>query len=396
MGWRKGWASTIAVVCLLLPLVASAAGTIQRNLPAAERSSTRQAKEAELLKLRERIGALRDELNKVRTHYDRLRDELRKTEQAISSLVESLREVDSRMGEQTRRLAALQKRRGELEDSIAQQRRYLEQQIRAAYAMGRQEYLKILLNQQDPATLGRTLTYYDYLNRARSERINSLMATVRELEGVRKEIERERTRLAELRDEQQLQKQALEAKQAARADVLVRLKQELASKDQRLKGLLADEKELESLLLALAQALEDIPAEPGNHRPFGQLRGKLPWPARGPILEGFGTPRLGNLRWQGVMIGAKEGQQVRAVSHGRVAYADWLRGYGYLLILDHSDGYMSLYGHNQSLLKGVGDWVEAGEAIATVGASGGSERSALYFEIRRDGKPSDPTKWCRR
>ncbi len=391
---RKGTVAGLAALCLLLPALALSAGTIQRDAPA-ERSVKRQAKEAELLQLRERIASLRGELNKVRTRYDSLREELRGVEQAVSRISDELRGLDDRLAEQARRLGALQKRRQDLEGSIAQQRRYLEQQIRAAYAMGRQEYLKILLNQEDPATLGRALTYYDYLNRARSERITALLDTVRQLEGVRRDIEAETTRLGQLREQQRLRKVELERNREARGKLLAQMEQELNSKDRRLKGLLNDEKELESLILALAQALEDIPAEPGNHRPFGQMRGKLPWPARGRIVERFGSTRLGSLQWQGVVIGAKEGLPVRAVSHGRVAFADWMRGYGYLLIIDHGGGYMSLYGHNQSLHKDVGDWVSAGDTIATIGSSGGNDRSGLYFEIRRDGKPQNPSRWCR-
>ena len=389
-------AGAALLLFLLLPALALASGTIQRSGSVPERSATRHAKEAELLQLRERIASLRGELSKVRNRYDSLREELRGVEQAVARISQELRDLDDRLVAQSRRLGALQKRRSDLEASIAQQRRYLEQQIRAAYAMGRQEYLKILLNQEDPATLGRALTYYDYLNRARSERITSLLGTVQQLEQVQHEIEAETVQLERLREQQRLRKVELEKNQTTRGALLAELEQELNSKDRRLKGLLADEKELESLILALAQALEDIPAEPGNHKPFAQMRGKLPWPVRGRIVERFGSERLGSLRWQGVVLSAKEGLPVRAVSHGRVAYADWLRGYGYLLILDHGDGYMSLYGHNQSLHKDVGDWVTAGETIASIGSSGGNERSGVYFEIRRDGKPQDPTRWCRK
>lgn len=374
---------TLVGLLVLLPALALASG------------SQRQAKEAELLQLRERIAALRGELHKVRTRYDSLREELRVVEEAVGRLSRGLRELDDELAVRSRRLRALQTRRGELEGSIAQQRRYLEQQVRAAYVMGRQEYLKILLNQEDPATLGRALTYYDYLNRARSERIAALLDSVQQLDAVRRDIEAESRRLEALREQQLAKKAELERSKGSRSALLAELEQELNSKDRRLNQLLADEKELESLILALAQALEDIPAAPGDHRPFAQLRGKLSWPARGRLLETFGSARLGSLRWQGVVIGAREGQPVRAVSHGRVAFADWLRGYGYLLIIDHGDGYMSLYGHNQSLQREVGDWVDAGDTVATVGSSGGSERSGVYFELRHNGKPVNPSKWCR-
>lgn len=384
-----------AVALALTPLATHAGGAIKRTA-AATGTIDRQAKEAELAKLRERIGALRAELGQVRSKYDQLREDLHSAEQTIAQLSVSLRQVQSKLADQLRKLDALKGRRTELEGSVALQRRYLTEQIRAAYVMGRQEYLKILLNQQDPVALSRTLTYYDYLNRARSDRITSLLDTMRQLEQVRQDIEQESTHLAALRDQQRAQKSELEQSVGSRKQLMVQLRQELATKDRRLKQLLADEKELESVIAAVVQALEDIPAEPGNHRPFDKQRGKLPWPASGPIIERYGAPRLGKLQWQGVLIGAAEGQPVRAVSYGRVAFADWLRGYGYLMIIDHGDGYMSLYGYNQSLQKEVGDWVEAGDVIAIVGSSGGNERAALYFEIRHDGKTANPTKWCRR
>ena len=189
----------------------------------------------------------------------------------------------------------------------------------------------------------------------------------------------------------------MEASRKERKKVVRSLKAEIKSKGQQLDGLLADEQELKSLLQALTEALSDIPAAPGDHKPFAKLKGKLKWPTSGRRLKAYGeSRRIGSLRWQGVVIAGKEGQEVKAVSHGRVAYADWLRGYGLLLIIDHGDGYMTLYGHNQSLFREVGDWVEKGEVIAAVGNSGGIDNHALYFEIRKDGKPTDPIRWCRR
>lgn len=387
----------IVGLLLLWPLLTPAAGVIHR-IPAGAASpdATAQSKEAQLAQLRQRIAALQDDLNRVHSRYDALRNDLRNAEEAIGRIAGTLHELNAELATQKRKLAALEKKRTDLENSVAVQRRLLSEQIRAAYAMGRQEYLKILLNQQEPATLGRVITYYDYLNRARSARITALLDAMKQLDVVRQQIETESVRLATLRDQQRQQKADLEQNQAARTRLMARLKQDMSSKSERLQHMLSDEKELESLVSSLAQALEDIPAEPGNHRPFGKLKGRLPWPLRGAIIDHYGRRRVGNLRWQGVLIAAKEGQPVRAVSYGRVAFADWLRGYGMLLIIDHGDGYMTLYGHNQTLYKEVGDWVEAGDVIATAGVSGGDNTSALYFEIRRNGKPTDPSKWCRR
>jgi septal ring factor EnvC (AmiA/AmiB activator) len=356
-----------------------------------------QSRYAELERLRQRITALQGELQQDRSRYDTLLGELRRVERQIGRIGRSINELKRKLTEQEKMLAGLQARRATLQASIVEQRRYLGGQIRAAYAMGRQESFKILLNQQDPSVVGRTLTYYDYLNKARSQRITNLNDTVAELEQVRHKLQSETERLQVLRRQREQEQKEMSASRQERQGVVTGLQAEIGGKDRQLTGLLADESELKSLLRALTDALEDIPAEPGNHQPFARLKGKLPWPTSGSRLVAYGEPRrVGNLRWQGVVIAGREGQEVRAVSHGRVAFADWLRGYGLLLIIDHGDGYMSLYGHNQSLYREAGEWVERGDLIAAVGNSGGMGKSALYFEIRKDGKPTDPVRWCRR
>jgi len=355
------------------------------------------AKKAELQQLQARISELQQQLQKVRNRYDELRQALRKAEQRISTLSGSIRTLGKDLDKRRQRLQKLRGEERALQRSLAEQRHYLAGQVRASYAMGRQEYLKILLNQESPASVGRVVTYYDYLNKARSEQIDRLSETIRKLEEVRAKVEAETRRMREIREAQSKEKSALEESRGERKAVVQQLKDEISSKDQRLADMQQSERELKKLLSALADVLEDIPAEPGNRKPFSSLKGDLRWPAKGPLLASYGSPRkLGKLRWMGVMIGAEEGQEVKAVSHGRVAFADWLRGYGMLIIIDHGDGYMSLYGHNQSLYKETGDWVERGETIASVGDSGGAEQSGLYFEIRKDGRPTDPVRWVRR
>ena len=364
---------------------------------AAGQPASRQAKEAELAHLRTRIDSLRHDLQQVKTRHDGLRDALRRSEERVAVLADKLRTLDGQLRRQHERLSGLRQQQANLDDLLDEQRSHLERQVSAAYAMGRQEYMKILLNQEDPATVGRILTYYDFLNRARSERIAALRRTLAEMERVQTAISTETARLQQLRTRQQAELAELSDSRKERARVLVKLESEIQSKDQRLVTMLKDEKELQALIKALVEALSDIPPELGSGKPFGQLRGTLPWPAHGPLQIGFGAPRsVGNLRWQGVVIAASEGSAVKAVSHGRVAFADYLRGYGLLIIIDHGDGYMSLYGHNQSLYKETGDWVNAGDTIATVGDSGGQRQAGLYFEIRRNGRPRDPVRWCRR
>lgn len=364
--------------------------------PIAEAATQRQAKEAELNQLRTRIDALRTDLNRVRNRYDGMRNELRDLEQRIATLRKNIAELDSRLDTQQGKLRTLERKQQRLESALREQRDHLARQVRAAYAVGRQEYVKILLNQEEPAAVGRVVTYYDYLNRARLERIATINTTLDELTTVKAEMAAETQQLQQIRDEAAGEKRTLEESRNKRSALVARLKGEISSKDQQLSRLQADEKELQKLITALSHALEDIPPDIEG-KPFKSLMGKLAWPAKGPFLAKYGVRRnVGSLTWQGVLIGAAEGQQVRAVSQGRVAFAEWLRGYGLLMIIDHGDGYMSLYGYNQTLYKSVGDWVKAGDIVAAVGSSGGQEQSGLYFEIRHNGKPANPAQWCRR
>jgi len=199
-----------------------------------------------------------------------------------------------------------------------------------------------------------------------------------------------------LQKTQHREKAALEKTSRARALVVSRLNQEIHSKGEALVRLLEDERRLQQVVETIHEAMPEVLTDRGQRPVFGKLKGRLQWPTKGKVRALFGKPRqAGRVRWNGVLIQAREGKEVHSVSHGRVAYADWLRGYGLLLIVDHGDGYMSLYGHNQSLFKETGDWVEAGEVIGSVGKSGGFQQAELYFEIRHNGKPSNPVKWCK-
>lgn len=378
----------------LLPLLGLLLACTLQTVDAA---SERQLKEAELRQLRERIGKLQQEMNQVRGRYDELQQTLRQSEQQIGRINRNIRDLDDSLRQVDQRINTLRTRRLSLQQNLGSQRGYLAGQVRAAYAMGRQETLKILLNQENPATVGRVITYYNYLNQARSQRIAQLNDTLSELKQIRLALDEELTRLRQLRAEREQERLALEQSTRQREQVRDKLQAELHDKDQRLSHMQHNEKQLAELIRALVEALDDIPKDLGNKQAFASLRGQMQLPASGPILASFGSSRnLGGLNWQGIKIGANEGQEVRAVSHGRVAFADWLRGYGLLLIIEHGEGYMSLYGNNRSLFKEVGDWVSRDEVIAHVGDSGSDNRSGLYFEIRKDGKPLDPIRWVKR
>lgn len=352
--------------------------------------------EAKLQVLRERIGALQQRMDRTRGEHTQLNSQLRETEQQVGRLARRLRVLSGQLSRQQQRLRELRDK--ERADSLAlvAERDALAAQVRAAYATGRQERIKLLLNQEDPATLSRVLAYYDYLHRARAARMARLQEGLAELARTREQIDQETSRLAELQEKNRAEKLALEQRQDERRRVVQALARELLSQGQEMGRLQRDEQALTELLKGLREALSDIPPEAPGEQPFVGLKGRLPWPSRGHLVARYGESKIGSLRWDGVMIAAPEGREVRAVHHGRVAFADWLRGFGLLVIIDHGDGYMTLYGHNQSLFKETGDWVEAGEPIAAVGNSGGREQTGMYFGIRYQGKPVDPVRWCRR
>lgn len=352
-----------------------------------------------LEQLRQQIKTLRTELNSDRERKQDLQSLLRSTETRIGKVAALLKGLKRQLRRQKRELNKLNKRRHKLRANLQTQRINLARQIRAAYAIGQQEYIKILLNQQDPAAVSRTMTYYDYFNGARLERIQSIDARLADLQTVEQKIKRKTEKLERNRQEQSREKSQLEKNRGQRSEVLAKLNQQMQAKGKRLSLMLEDQRHLQRLL----NRLVDEPAEfagllteQGERKPFARLRGKLAWPSPGRLTNRYGSRRkIGKIKWQGVMIKAPEGTEVSAISHGRVAFSDWLRGFGLLTIIDHGDGYMSLYGGNQSLYKEVGDWVEAGEVIASVGNSGGNKNTALYFEIRHKGKPTNPLKWCR-
>jgi len=354
-------------------------------------------KARELENLRSKITHLRQMLSEVRGKKDKVEIELRRVEEEISQIGKLQLQVHQDLQVTQKKLADLERQHRDLRQGLAQQRDLLAGQVRASYAMGRQEQLKILLNQGDPSTIQRALVYFDYLNRSRTRQIKEVLQQLEQLQRVEKKISMEKQQLESLQAQRTLQREQMTQKRGERKDLLLALTREIHTKDKQLDRMLQDEKELQRIVDAVGQALNDIPSNRLEQKPISELKGRLPWPAAGRISAHFGSSRAtGRLRWSGVMIDAKTGASVRAISHGRVAFADWLRGYGLIIIIDHGDGFMSLYGHNQSIIKEIGEWVEEGEVIATVGNSGGQDRSALYFELRHDGKPINPVKWCRR
>ena len=355
-----------------------------------------KARAEELKQLKKQIKKVQQSLSSARQERRKVNSRLQATERRIGESARRLREIEGSLKEQAGELAKLQRKRLQEKNQLSEHRSALEQQVKAAYAMGRQERVKILLNQQDPALLSRVMIYYDYFNKARSERMTLIGQQLEQLEIIEQRIKDEELRLISLREHEEAEREKLERARSEREQAIAALSKEISGKNQQMQTLQQDAEYLQELLTGLQQALADISRDVEDDKPFGSLRGNLPWPAKGRLAARFGSRNVGNLRWDGVLIAAAEGGEVRAIHRGRVAFADWLRGFGLLLIIDHGEGYMTLYGHNQSLFKETGEWVEPGEVVALVGNSGGQSNSGVYFGIRYNGKAVNPRKWCQR
>lgn len=377
---------------LLLTALASPADFAAATPPEAAQAS---AKEAELQRLRDAMQDLNNNLGNLRSQHQEQRTKLRTLNRKINQLNRSLHDTEEQRNQQTDNLARLQRDKRDKQEQLAGQRLALAQQLRAAYLMGQQGSLKLLLNATEPAALERSLIYYDYFYRSRTQHIATLNDTLHTLDTLEKSIQGKQHELDGLLDRQRTQHETLESSRRERAALLAALNHDIRSTRQRLSQLKEDEQTLQELVKRLRQALARIPAPRGPGQPFARLKGRLRLPAAGAITARFGASRqVGQLKWQGILINAADGTDVKAVAAGRVVFADWLRGYGLLLILDHGDGYMSLYGYNQGLRVNVGDAVTAGEIVATVGSNGEHNPAGLYFEIRHQGSPVDPLLWC--
>jgi len=363
---------------------------------AAERKATPAQKEAELKQVRSRIERVRKSVNDDVEARDRLSVRLRDAELSVQQARKDLDDVRARRLQSEAQLRELEDERAEREAQLAVERDALAGELRTAYVNGREEQLKLLLNQQDPAQVGRMLTWYGYFGRARAERIGVIREQLVELAAVREEIVAEAERLQALETEQTQQLDTLRNAQKSRAQAVAAIEGQIKTRSGELRRLESQAGSLEKLITELRKALESVPV--AKQAPFEPLRGKLPWPVQqGRVLARFGQPRAGgSLKWQGMLVGTERGARVRAPFAGRVVYADWLPGMGLMLVLDHGQGYMSLYGHNEELFRKVGDRVESGDVIASVGDSGGHNTPALYFEVRRGREPVNPEQWLQR
>jgi septal ring factor EnvC (AmiA/AmiB activator) len=351
----------------------------------------RQKAEAELQAIKTQINQIATQVNRDQLERDRLTRELRAAEIAVGSARDNLERVKSEHAQRSARRAVLAQEQHRHVLALANARQDLANELRAAYLIDTVEPLKLLLNQQDPASAGRMFVYYSYFARAHAREIDRVNAELGEIARLDQSLSGEESRLQELETERHSQLSDLQQAQQQRSQVLLNLQAESRNRVASLDRLQHQKTGLQKLLHDLQRVVPSYPAN-GNDA-FSGLRGKLAWPVNGHIVTRFGDTRAGAIKWDGLRVATERGTAVHAISDGRVIYADWLSGLGLLAIIDHGNGYLSLYGHNDRLLKGAGEHVAAGDAIGTAGDSGGADSPELYFEIRKAGKPVDPRPW---
>ena len=377
------------------------------TLPAA--AGPENGKQEELKDLRGRIEALRQEMEQASEDRAEAADGLKSSERRISDVARSLRDLEAKQRRLARELRQLETEAREVSSEISDQQRRLTVLLRERYMQGGNEPMKLLLNGQNPGEVARNLEYYGYIGRARADIIREYQDSLAHLGALKNKAQVQRDDLGQVKSERVAQKKALEDEKGARQQMLSRLSEQIRNQRKQIDSLVRDEKRLTRLIERLARlAAKPKPAavtKPGQKvskvadaslagMDFDRLKGKLALPVAGEILHRFGQGREGGgPAWKGLFIRARQGQEVRAVGTGQVAFADWLRGFGNLLIIDHGDGFLSLYSNNESLYKQPGDAVRAGDVVATVGATGGQDEPGLYFELRRQGRPFDPLAW---
>ncbi len=351
-----------------------------------------------------RISSLEKQLGRNEASRNEAADALRESEVAISNTMRRLRTLDGQERDANASLVRLQGETARVRDSIRLQQDLLGKLLYQRYLYGEQEYLKLLLDSQDPNQVARSLEYLTYISRARAAMLRNLRVNLKELDTLTASTRDKKNELDDILSKQRLQKQELEKEKAQRKAVLDRVSGEIGKQRKEISRLKRDEARLKRLVERIGKTArrssagqirnERLPDASLDSSPFAKLKGKLSLPVRGVLLNRFGASRMnGGLVWKGLFIRAATGQDVKVIAAGRVVFADWLRGFGNIIIVDHGDGYMSLYGDNETLLRKVGDNVHGGDVIAEVGNSGGNAESGLYFELRNQGVPLDPMKW---
>lgn len=358
---------------------------------------TEAEKQAKLEDLRATIEQVKKELENVKSNRNDILKDLEKSETKIGELDKKVEELKSELNDKQSSLRKLRNDKEQLATVKKQQTQAAGAHLNAAYRLGNQSNVKLLLNQQEPASVARNLKYFDYIVNARNTKISELLKTLADLNQLEPQIEQQVIGIQNRRERLLEQERNLVATQKKRAATLKKLESALANQGAKLDSLQQSRSDLESVVTHVTEISDDFMIPGPNSAPFASLKGKLPWPTHGKVLRSYGSERVkGKLRWQGMLISANVGDPVQAIHAGRVVFSDYLRGQGLLIIVDHGAGFMSLYAHNQALYKQLGDWVQAGEQIATVGLSGGQTTASLYFELRVNGEPTNPHGWLKR
>jgi septal ring factor EnvC (AmiA/AmiB activator) len=384
-------------------------------------------KNEELAEVQSGIKAAGGNMQRIQLQKNTLNAQLSEVEKLYGRTAALLKTLQAQVEQKRQNLSKIHQEKQNLQDEVAKQNVELADQMKAAYAMGKKEQLKLLLNQQDPALSSRMLVYYDYLNKARLTKLANISESMQHLDRLGKQQQHETELLEKSLEQKKSEQLAVDDVKKRRAKLLAQLKSDFSSNEQQIIHLRESENKLRNLVSSLQRSTNNLSFEveqtkklhkntevssdePSKDLPetkddfsklkgdFSSLKGQLPWPVKGRLTNKFGSARAESTEsiWDGVLIDASEGTEIRAITSGKVVFSDWLRGYGLLTIIDHGKGYMTLYAFNQSLYRQVGEWVDAGEVVASVGQSGGRSHPGLYFGIRNNGKPVDPLEWCRK
>lgn len=352
-------------------------------------------KDKELHQVQRKIKTVTDHLSRLKKQQGSANKELKRIEKQYGKISRTVRQLNKQVKQKQQRINKIQKELKTQNHWLSTQKSHLAGQVKAAYALGRQEKLKLLLNQKDGSRSNRIMTYYQYFNTARLDKLQRINNSLALLTALEQEKQKEMQEVEDLTNKNKQQQAQLKATSKKRKALLIKIKKDYQSNASQLSKLKKNEQKLKRLITTLQQDLRDTELPERSKQLFHTLKGTLPWPITGKIIKSFGSQRSDS-QWDGVLIKAKEGKPVQAIAHGQVIFANWFKGYGLLAIVKHDKNYMSLYAFNQSLYKEKGDWVEAGDILATVGKSGGRETASLYFEIRKKDKPLNPKKWCKK
>ena len=392
--WPSGYPCTAAIKTrfypphLILLLV-----SVLAFVPAGAAEDIAVQKE-KLQQLQKHIQGIKTELESMQGQRDTTQANLEKTEKNIGRVSAELHRLDTDADSARQKIQTLNRDRIKERHALAALRQILARDLQSAYTAGRQQRIKLLLNQQDPALVGRMMTYHGYFTRARATRLQELQATLARIDGIERALVEQQAEIQQLRLQQQEKSARLTAEQDNRRNILAQLQRDMKVKKTELSTLQQDELRLQALVQSLQQALRELSLQSGHFTSLRQLKGKLRWPVAGRLTRRYGSKQSsGGMQSRGVLISSHAGTDVHAIAAGRIVFADWLRGFGLLLIIDHGHGYMSLYGQNRSLYKDVGAWIKRDEVVAAAGSSGGQDQDGLYLELRKDGRPFNPTAW---